>query len=333
MNPTVDVVIVNYKSSELTIKCLESLLIEKSTCTTHSVRTVIVENNSQDQNIDKLKTFITKSEYKEWVFFIELNLNKGFGAGNNEGIRFFERLSNRQENDSYFFFLNPDTLLLPQCLSKLLTFSTSNKQVTIVGPQHFDSNRHQVHSAFRFPNLLNTIDNSINFSLISNLFQKHSTIYKFSKTPHPVEWISGAAMLIRKSSLKEIGFFDEHFFLYFEEVDLCKRAINKGFQIWQIPDAHLIHLKGESSGIKRSQNQQKRIPEYWHKSRRLFLEKHYGIKKRILYDFIFLTGSALEQVKEILKLRIKRHPPFFFIDFLKYSLMIDKFIEKDPKPF
>ena len=115
-----------------------------------------------------------------------------------------------------------------------------------------------------------------------------------SRRRHPAisrecDWVSGACMAIRREVLDAIGPFDEGFFLYYEEVDFCRRARRAGWSCWLAADARVMHLEGAATGIKTAGQ---RRPPYWFASRRRFFVKAYGIGGLVLADLLWALGRT-----------------------------------------
>jgi GT2 family glycosyltransferase len=134
----------------------------------------------------------------------------------------------------------------------------------------------------------------------------------------PVEWVSGASMLLRRTMLEEIGLLDEGLYTYFDDVDLCLRARRAGWETWFVPESRVVHLEGASTGIV--QRVVKRRPPYWFQARRRFFLKNYGPAYAALVDAAFLAGFAAWRVRRRLQGKPDTDPPHMLGDFFRHSV-------------
>ena len=124
-------------------------------------------------------------------------------------------------------------------------------------------------------------------------------------------------MIIRRQVLEDIGLMDESYFLYFEEVDFCRRAYQAGWECWHVPDSHVIHLEGASTGIR---TKAQRRAAYWFDSRRRFFAKHYGITGLVAADVLWFIGRLSYLLRSSLHLCTQNNtncdPKWFMFDLL-----------------
>ena len=137
-----------------------------------------------------------------------------------------------------------------------------------------------------------------------------------------MDWVAGASMVIRRDVLDEIGLFDEQFFLYFEETDLCLRAAKAGHPTYYVPESRVTHIGSASTGLK---DLSKRLPTYWFESRRHYIGKHHGKKYLWGSNLAWAGGHTLWQVRRRLQRKPPADPPHLLADFLKFN-----FIDKRP---
>ena len=187
---------------------------------------VIVIDNSLDKNLK----FKVESSYKN-VEFILPEENLGYGAANNLGIK--------KVKTKYLLILNPDTILQNNTLKELLNHANKIKDFAILGPKIIEGD-----------NINNEEVNDINLKQTENNIEKS------------ISYVKGFAIFMNKEQFNEIGFFDENFFLYFEEIDLCRRVIKNGKKIFLVPKALVKHSGGQSH-IK-SINMEMELSRNWH---------------------------------------------------------------------
>ena len=254
-------VIVNYKTPKLCFDCLESLdeLADS--------RIIIVDNASNDGSVESLKSAI-EQKYRRVISFYETQVNGGFSYGNNIGIK---------ESDSEFvLLLNSDTIVRPGAIALLVKTLQDNPEVGIVSPRLVWPNDTPQESCFRFHRPISDLMRSAATGPITKLFQRYEVPLSISPEVSFPEWTSFACVLIRRKVFEDIGLLDEEFFMYFEDVDFCKRAREAGWNIIHNPDAHVVHLRGGSSPVKSQAVKKKRLPRYFYESRSRYFYKHFG---------------------------------------------------------
>ena len=94
-----------------------------------------------------------------------------------------------------------------------------------------------------------------------------------SKAEQPIDWVSGASTMMRRTAIDSIGGFDENYFLYFEETDFCLRAKRAGFTTWYVPQSRVVHIAGQSTKLMERETLPRRLPAYWFESRRRYQAK------------------------------------------------------------
>jgi GT2 family glycosyltransferase len=258
MNKKVSLIIVHYKANEEFFNCLRSI-------TQHKPKTsfeVIVIDNDENPTIEEemQKNF-------SWVIYRKSSKNLGFGAGNNLGAKYAK--------GEYLFFLNPDTKVYPHTIDNLVSFLEKDSRVGIVAPLLLNSQ--ETPYELQGTKILTPFSGIFALSFLNKLIPHNPVSLRYWQTgwdktkQKEVDVIPGTAFLIRKKLYEEVGGFDEKFFLFFEEFDLCKRIREIGHTIYIIPDAKVIHLWGRSTKHK------KNISEIFIQSRKYYFRKHYGL--------------------------------------------------------
>ncbi len=249
------IIIVNFNGGEYLLQCLESLKKAKEEIL---FATWVVDNASSDGSIEK-----AKNKFPEINYLINKN-NLGFGTANN--------LILRKINTEYILLLNPDSKVLPGTIQYMVDFMKNNQDVGVAtcrvekedGSLDFASHR-------GFP----TPWTSFLYYCLGNDSLYHLTNSDFSK-PHEVDAVAGAFFMTRKEVLDKVGLFDEDYFLYAEDLDLCFRIKQAGFKIMYVPDVKIIHYKGVASGIKKHSHE---ISTATEKSRELAFNSFYETMK------------------------------------------------------
>ena len=214
------IIIVNYNGKHFLKDCIESINIY---CSSISYEIIIIDNNSKDGS----QKFI-RSNYSEIRLFEE-KANLGFGEANNIGVK-----NAKGEN---ILLLNNDTILLQDI--KLVVEEIKKKDIGAVGVKMLNGNKEYTLSVGKFPKPLNLLK-------LSNLNDKRKEFItgNFNKRRYEVDWISGSFMMIKKENWDLVNGFDEDFFMYVEDVDLCKRISDLGEKIIFLSDISYIHFVG-----------------------------------------------------------------------------------------
>lgn len=242
-NIDISVIVINYNTAKLTKKCIESVFIKTKGI---NVELIVVDNASKDKSVEVLSTLSKKFNIK----VIANKENLGFGRGNNQGMRIAK--------GRYFLLLNTDTLVKDNVLGEMVRFMDKNKDIglatcalrntdgSIQGTGGFFPTLPRVFAWMTFLDDLPLLDR-----IIKPFHPMHgNSPYKgesyFAKR-HEQDWITGAFFLGRSELIKSVGYFDDDYFMYVEEVDYCYRVRQLGFKIAYLPKWNIIHYGGASS--------------------------------------------------------------------------------------
>jgi len=272
------VVIVNYKTSRLTIQCIESLLpqLGDKDCI------VVVDNDSGKNDSTVIKEFIENIIDKKNVDLIVAPRNGGFSYGNNIGIRAVEA--------EFYMLLNADTIVRDGCVAKLLSAMNGQKNCGMVSPRlEWPDGEPQI-SCFRFHSPAYEIIKTAGTSFITRLLKQYDVPIAISSLCTTPSWTSFACVVIKKEVLDKIGLLDEGYFMYYEDVDFCRRADVEGYEIINVPEAHVVHLRGQSSGLKKKQRESSRLPAYYYASRSRYYIKFYGYYGYLAANLLWYAG-------------------------------------------
>ncbi|MDH3503147.1 MAG: glycosyltransferase family 2 protein [Nitrospirota bacterium] len=254
------VIIVTYNSSSCIGACLAPLLGMSD------VELVVVDNDSKDGTAAQVRKEFPK------VTLIALQENIGFGRACNIGVA--------ASSGSFVLLLNPDAVAPAQAIRTLIEFCKKHPRAGIAGGRLVDPSGLPLQSMGDRPSLLRLVlDKPMAWvaqrvglrGLFRRVLGQWSAKFRLSREAEPVAWVSGAFLCCRRSIWNELGGFDEQFFLYYEDVDLCLRASQAGWGVWHVPDAVVEHQSGAS--FEGDVNVQKRI---YYASQRNFFRKHQG---------------------------------------------------------
>ena len=303
------VVILNYRTPDLTIDCLRSLRDEVAPA---QARVVVVDGGSADGSARQIGEAIQAAGWGDWASLLPLEHNGGYAAGNNAGVR----LANGEGTPAaYVLLLNPDTVVRPGALRDLVAFMDDHPKAGIAGSRLVNAAGQAECSAHRFPSPLGELEGAARFGPISRALGAYRVSPPIPERPQLCDWVSGASLIIRREVFDSIGLLDEGFFLYFEEVDFCRRAKQAGWEIWYVPSSEVVHLEGASTGIRKGSERRAR---YWFESRRRFFVKHYGVVGLMAADLLWVVGRLLWNLRRWTRMASPsgRDPRWFAFDLL-----------------
>lgn len=295
--PSVAVIIVNYGTAALALDAAESALSQQMS--DRALHVHIVDNASPGDDAQHIATEIARRGWQAIVTLWPERVNHGFGRGNNIVLA---ELASQPGPPAYVFLLNPDAILEQGALSRLATLLDTRTDVAGVGAGISKPDGQPVTAAFRFPSLLGEFEAAAAFGPISRLLARHRIPLPPDSPEGPVDWVSGAAVLFRLDALRDVGFFDPAFFLYFEEVDLMRRLRAKGRAIWYLPSARVRHVEGASTGVTSGMTRRK--PAYWFHSWALYHRRAGTRTGACLTALAHLTGVLVN----IMHCRLRRLP-------------------------
>ncbi|HEX9507690.1 MAG TPA: glycosyltransferase family 2 protein, partial [Myxococcales bacterium] len=229
VGPSVGIVVLNYRTGELTIECLRSVASEIARIPT---RVVVADNASGDGSVQRIGAAIATHGWGGWASVLPLERNGGYAFGNNAGIRLHLE---SPDPPKMVMLLNPDTRVHPGAIESLAQFLEHHPTVGIVGSQLEDAAGTRQASGFRFHTIFSELDGGLRLGLFSKLIEDRVVVLPPSAVARRVDWVSGAGMMIRRRVFDSIGFLDEGYFLYFEEVDFARRAAQAGWECWVEP--------------------------------------------------------------------------------------------------
>lgn len=276
MTKDVSIILVNYKTKDLTIQCIKSIY-EKTKDINFDI--YVVDNASYDGIEEQLRT-----EFPE-VKFLQNEINGGFGYGNNVALRVFDA--------KYAFLLNTDTILINNAVKILFDFMESNPNLGACGGNLYDENNNNIHSYGNIFDLTDLFIKTFGLRLFfPKRFKKMRDCGENKKNEcKSVDYITGADLMLRKEALDKAGLFDEKFFMYSEESELQFRIKKAGYDIFITPDAKIVHLHNKSP--------KKRENMYFEflKSKYLLFRLCYGTKQNIGYiKFLFYFGTLYKMI-------------------------------------
>jgi len=284
------VVILNYNSDTYLKKCLDSLSL--STLPQSEFEIIVVDNNSTDNSIALAKKISMQN-----AKYLILKTNNGFSHGNNMGIKIADQSS------KYLIFLNPDTIVEKNTLEKMVQFFENNSNVHAATCKIILAKTNQIQPECHrdFPTPINAF---LHFSGISSrqYFMEH---LDYSKT-QKINACVGAFLMVRREVGNAIGWWNEKYFMYGEDLDFCYKLKQKKYNLFYYPETFITHYQGISSGIKKtasraSRNTRARSALATTQAMRIFYQENLFSKYSPLTRSFVLFGIKLLEVIRIFK--------------------------------
>ncbi|WP_226624013.1 glycosyltransferase family 2 protein [Alloyangia pacifica] len=310
--PRVLVISLNYRTAEMTLRSARAALRAMKGL---EAELVIVDNASGDGSYETMKAALAEAPWAQGapVRLIGSDHNGGFGAGNNIGIR--AGLSDGSRPD-YVYLLNSDAFPAPGAIRALVEHLEAHPEAGLAGSYLHGENGAAHMTAFRFPSLASEFEGAIRFGPVSRLLKTRAVPMPVPAGTQPVDWLAGASLMMRREVLEEIGLFDETFFLYFEETELCHRAAGAGYQTHYVRGSEVMHIGSVSTGMKRWT----RIPGFWLDSRWHYFSKTRGRGYAALATLSHVCGGLLWRLRRVIQRKPAADPAHFLRDLISHDL-------------
>lgn len=266
------IIVVNYNVKEFLLNMLDS--VQKATKSINA-ETIVVDNASDDGSVEAIK------EKFPSVKLIVNEKNVGFGAANN--------IAMMHASGKYFLLINPDTIVREDTFTKMISFFENNSETGIAGCKVLNADGSlQLACRRGFPGPWTSFTKVMGLSTLfpnSRMFARYNLTYLDENKTYEVDAVSGAFMMMRKEVYDKIGGFDQEFFMYGEDLDLCYRTQKAGSKVFYVHSTEIIHYKGEST--KRSSMDETKV---FYDAMHLFVKKHFSssfLVESILQSAIF----------------------------------------------
>jgi len=283
--PELAIIIVSWNVRDLLFECLKSI---EQTREDMIIEIIVVDNASTDESVHMVRTNFPQ------VRLIALEENRGFAAANNVALSLVRA--------PLIMLLNPDTLVMPGALKALSARAMQYPDFGVIGPMLLNARGETDHSCREFPPLAAMFHQytlARYFFLLKPIFRRYMMLEFDHKTEREVDQIMGACMLIRKDLIDQTGPFDESFFMFFEEVDLCYRIKAAGYPVIYTPSARITHLSDQSTKQVRSEMMFRELQSMFHYFRKRH-QAHFEILK-----FFFVTLFLSKQFVHIVEYQLK----------------------------
>lgn len=309
-NPTVLVVIVNYRTAVMSLRAAEAALAAMQGI---DGGVSLVDNDSGDGSLEVMARTVAARGWSDRVRVMQSGRNGGFGAGNNLGICAGLICGGTPD---FVHILNPDAFPEPGAIRALVDHMKAHPRTGIAGSALFDADGTPHHSAFRFPSIASEFEGAARCGPISWLLRRFCVPMPLPEATCPVDWVSGASMMMRRSMLDAVGLFDEDYFLYFEETDLCRRARAAGWQTDHVPESRVVHVGSVSTGMKGWE----RIPRYWLDSRLRYFVSNHGRLYAAGATLAHVAGGLIWRARRLLTGHRRVDPREFLRDLIMHDL-------------
>ena len=284
------VVILNYRRADLTIQCLRSL--EPEIAGNADCSAVVVDNGSDDESAEQIESALQSRNWNSWCQFVRSETNGGFAAGNNLGFHTVKA-------EAYLLF-NSDARVVNGSIAQLLQIMKNNPRAGLIGPRLEGPDGEPQISCFRYRSPLTEFVAAAATGPVSRLLRSVDVGIEVCDEPSEPPWVSFAGVVIRHDVIDQIGPMDEEFFMYFEDIDYCRRARRAGWKVLHDPSARIIHLRGGTSSVKSAIMNRDRIPQYYYESRSRYFAKYYGGRVGLWFtNMLWMAGRAISGLREL----------------------------------
>lgn len=319
-------VILNYKTPEMTFDSAKAAYAAMDGIVG---RIIIVDNSSQDGSFERLSILVSEIGWSsDRVQVIDAGYNGGFGAGNNIGILHGLETWAEGAAPDYIYILNSDAFPEKDAITQLAKHLENHPKTGFAG-SHIIGDDAEIHyTAFRFPSIRGELEGAARVGVVSRLLSNHIVAMDIPEGNKSVDWLAGASIMMRLEVLEQTGLFDERFFLYYEETDLCLRAKRLGWNVDYVRDSRVVHIGSQSTGMK----SWTRVPAYWFESRQYYFCKNHGKAYSGMATFAHLCGALIWRTRRILGRMPKRDPQNFLRDLVSRELVtLFNFQKRAPK--
>jgi GT2 family glycosyltransferase len=287
----VSVIVVSYNTAELLSRCLDSLAAQAGDLASRGLEleTIVVDNASADGSPDMVR------QRFGWARLVDSPENLGFAAANN--------LARQMARGRHIVLLNPDARLAPGSLGVALDYLEANPGVAVVGGAQTAPDGRALPSARRFPRAWHKFSAMTGLAGRfpgSRLLGAANYTWHDLDRPMPVDWVPGSFALIRGQALDQVGFFDDRYFLYYEETDLCLRLNRAGWEVHFHPGVKVVHDSGAASRTRSDRDYDdsgSQLLAMRMRSEALYLRKNHGLGELLAGLGLEIAGHALRLAK------------------------------------
>lgn len=284
------VVIINYKTPGLVADCLATLEPELD----HARDTaIIVDNHSSDGSPDEIQRTIDASEWNGWARLVRSDVNGGFSAGNNIGIKAVPA--------DFYLLLNSDTLVRSGAIAELLHAAEANPKAGLVGPRLEWPDGSPQNSCFRDKTIWSELIAGAQSGPVSRLLAGHDVTMGVFDRPMSPQWLSFACVMLPAKVVEHVGLMDEGYFMYFEDADYGHAVRRAGYDVLHWPAARVVHIQGGTAPVKSQAAARKRLPAYYYAARSRYFVKRGGRPLLIAANAAWSLGWLIALARRIVQ--------------------------------
>lgn len=305
-------VILNYRTAEMTLEAAESA--RKALAVVDGDHLIhIVDNDSGDGSFETIKAGVAERAWSG-VKVSQSGNNGGFGAGNNFAVR--QALASDDPPD-YVYILNSDAFPAEDAIRLLVEFMEKTPDAGLAGSYIHGTDGEPHLTAFRFPSFRGEALSGFRLGALTQLWPDVEVpIQPMPETTRAVDWVAGASLLVRREVFEKIGLFDETFFLYFEETDLCRRAALAGHRCYYVVESRVAHVGSASTGYK---DKTTPMPQYWFESRSYYFKKNHGSPYTLAANLAHAVGLGTFRARALVQRKANPDRKNFLRDFVRFN--------------
>ncbi|NIZ14248.1 glycosyltransferase family 2 protein [Phaeobacter sp. HF9A] len=315
-------IILNYRTPAMTLRSAEAALAAMADL---PGEVLIIDNGSDDGSYEAL---LAGAQARGWRNDGRLRItaspvNGGFGAGINIGLN--TRFGDGSIPD-FYYLLNSDAFPNEGCIRILRDFLIDHPGAGLAGSYVHGEDGMPHCTLFRFPTLASEFEGAARTGVISRLLSHAIVPLPIPTQAQQVDWTAGASLMIRREVIEDVGGFDETFFLYFEETELCHRAARAGWRTHYVPQSTIAHVGSASTGMKGWA----RTPDYWFDSRLHYFIQTRGRLYAIGATLARLAGGAIYALRRLISGKPRMEAAHFHRDLLRHH--VKRLLKPVPKP-
>jgi hypothetical protein len=281
--------IINYRTADLTVNCIDSVLQEVSGT---DGQIVVVDNASGDGSDDVIAEWIADRGVQSVVDLVRSPTNTGFSGGHNLGMA--------AHDADLYVILNSDAVLRPGFVRHFLDVFAAHPDAGFLVPRLEGQDGTKQTNCFRFPGPFSEFIRGASSGPVTRLLKRYEVSLGPEPDPAAIEWASFACIGLNGRMVRDLGPMDEGYFLYFEDAEYCLRARREGrWPLLRVPEAVAVHFRGGSSPVKSLAQAYKRLPAYYYSSRTRFIYQAHGASGLWMANAMWHMGRSLAQLRRL----------------------------------
>ena len=282
--------IINYRTGDLTIACVRSVLAELEANPDLDAHVVVLDNASGDGSAEEIEAWLAGEAAGQPVTLVRSPTNSGFSGGHNQGMA--------ARAADFYLILNSDTALRPGFFAALMAaVGTAPAGTGFFAPRlEFEDGTAQ-NSHFRFFSPQSELIRGAGTGPVTKLLARYDIPLGIDPAPDRIDWASFACILLDARMVRTIGPMDEGYFLYFEDAEYCWRARQAGWRVMPVLAARAVHHRGGSGPVKALAAARKRMPAYYYASRTRFFRQAHGRAGPIVANLLWHLGRVIANLR------------------------------------